>query len=176
VEIGQPPQGLTDCLLALLPVSSSPVQVRVALAEDDVGLREVVAETLRDSGLEVVEAADGGSLLGIMRRGGVVVVVTDLMMPGLRGDDVLRLLRIGGDETPFVVITAASTPVVDAVLLSPHVTVLRKPFTVGALIEAVSRVVDERKAESTDSAKADVVTVAVAITDERGDDGAPPPG
>lgn len=116
--------------------SSSP-RARLAVAEDDPGVREAVATTLRDDGHEVLEACDGHALLGLLRQSTVHVVVTDLMMPGLRGDDVLRYHRAQGDRTPFVVITAAPAPVVEMVAQLEAVRLLRKPFTEAALLEAV---------------------------------------
>jgi DNA-binding response OmpR family regulator len=143
---------------------------RIALAEDDPGLRDVVAETLRDQGLDVIEAGDGGALMGVLRLGGVAAVVTDLMMPGLRGDDVLRLLRNGGDRTPFVVITAASPAVIDAVLLSSNVTVLRKPFTIEALIAAVTSVVDGHAPVASSNQVAEAIRVAAEPPHDHDDD------
>lgn len=113
------------------------VRARLAVAEDDAGIREAVATTLRDQGHEVLEAVDGSALLGILRAGAVQLVVTDILMPGLRGDDVLRYHRSKGEKTPFVVITAASNPIVEMVEAVEAVRLLRKPFTEAALIEAV---------------------------------------
>jgi DNA-binding NtrC family response regulator len=112
-------------------------RTQIALAEDDHGLRDAVAEALREEGLDVIEAINGNGLVGILQRSRVAVVVTDLLMPGLRGDDVLRLVRAAGDRTPFVVITAAPAPVVENVKAYPVVSVLCKPFTIEALIGAV---------------------------------------
>jgi len=113
--------------------------MRVALAEDDHDLRQALADTLRDAGIDVVEAASGNQLLAIVRTTQVALVVTDLMMPGLRGDDVLRLFRSAGDRTPYLIITAAPTWIVDALADEDRVTVLRKPFTVDAILAAVTR-------------------------------------
>jgi DNA-binding response OmpR family regulator len=113
--------------------------MRVALAEDDHDLRHALAETLRDAGIEVVEAASGNQLLAIVRSTRVELVVTDLMMPGLRGDDVLKLFRAAGDRTPYLVITAAPDWVVDGLAGEDRVTILRKPFTVDAVLAAVTR-------------------------------------
>jgi len=114
---------------------------RVALAEDDHDLREAVAETLREHGLEVVETGDGDGLINILSGGGTAVAVTDLMMPRLRGDDALHFLRKAGDRTPFIVITAASASVIETIIDTPRLTVLCKPFSAAALLDAVDRAV-----------------------------------
>lgn len=132
--------GCVDCksLVRMGHGQQSRVRARLAVAEDDAGVREAVVTALRDHGHEVIEAADGGALLGILRQSEVHLVVTDLMMPGLRGDDVLRYHRSKGDRTPFVVITAASPFIVEMVQKLEGVTLLRKPFTEDALLHAVS--------------------------------------
>lgn len=129
-----------DCrsLVRMRHAPQPPVRARLAVAEDDPGVREAVVTALRDQGHEVIEAADGGALLGILRQSEVQLVVTDLMMPGLRGDDVLRYHRSKGDRTPYVVITAAPAFIIEMVEKLEGVTLLRKPFTEDALLQAVS--------------------------------------
>jgi len=113
---------------------------QVALADDDVELRGLIAELLRAHDLSVLEAADGASLLSLLQRNEFDAVVTDLWMPGLDGNDVLRLRRAGGDMTPFIIITAAPPRVVEGLSTAEHVTVLLKPFTVDMIMRAVEDV------------------------------------
>lgn len=117
-----------------------PAPVRVALADDDVDLRELMAEALRERGFEVVEAVDGASLLGLLRRSTVTVVITDLWMPALSGSDVVMTRRREGDATPFVVITAAPAWATEFLSTVDGVTVLRKPFTDHRLVDTIERV------------------------------------
>ncbi len=117
--------------------------MRVALAEDDHDLREALAETFREAGIEVIEASSGNQLLAIVRSRRVALVVTDLMMPGLRGDDVLRLFRSAGDHTPYLIITAAPQWVIDDLAGQERVTILRKPFTVDTVLDAVRQLVPD---------------------------------
>lgn len=113
-------------------------QIRVALADDDPGFREAAAEALRERGLEVVEAVDGATLLAAIRRGGITLVVTDLLMPGLAGSDVIGMCRGAGDAVPFIVVTGAPDAIAELASGTPGVTVLRKPFTRDALLAAVA--------------------------------------
>lgn len=116
--------------------------VRIAVAEDDAELREVLAETLRERGLEVVEATDGATLLAAIRRGGIALVVTDHMMPGLAGGDVIGLCRLTGDRTPFVVVTGAPHAIIESIRTAHDVRLLRKPFTCEALLDAVAEALE----------------------------------
>ena len=90
---------------------------RVLLADDDPGTREVVAEVLRDMGLEVLTSDDGGRMLVAIasqyKSGNtpddVQLVVTDVVMPVMSGIDVLKGLRAAHWKTPVIVMTAFAT-------------------------------------------------------------------
>lgn len=109
----------------------------VAVADDDAPFRASVAETLREHDIDVIEASDGATLLGILNRSAVAAVVTDLAMPRLRGEDVINLMRLSGDLTPFVVLTGIPDVLNRDVTRWPKVTVLKKPVTEAALVQAV---------------------------------------
>jgi PAS domain S-box-containing protein len=56
---------------------------RALLVEDQLGVREQVAETLRDIGFEVKAASDGATALGLLREGAPIdLLVTDIGLPG----------------------------------------------------------------------------------------------
>jgi CheY-like chemotaxis protein len=67
--------------------------VKVLLADDDEGLRQVARTALVRDGHTVLEAADGGEALRIAREQAPDVIVLDLLMPELDGLEVLNLLR-----------------------------------------------------------------------------------
>ena len=135
---------------------------RIAVADDDNELRTLIAELLREHGLDVVEAGDGATLLALLHRGGISLVVTDLWMPRLTGSDVLQLRRGSGDSTPFIVITAASRPLAEPLRATEGVTVLYKPFTEQAVVEAVLATLDPSKAAA--GTPPEGVTTVVAAT------------
>lgn len=96
----------------LLPAPRRP---RVAIAEDNVEMRRLIAATLRGDGYDVVEAGDGTELIARLEslsgadgpaRTAVELIVSDLRMPGLSGMDVLGAIRDGNWRTPFILITA----------------------------------------------------------------------
>ena len=83
---------------------------RVLVVDDDVTVREVVVSYLRAGGHTVVEAADGSEALRAMRSDPADLVVLDLMMPGIDGLEVCRLLRAAGD-VPIIMLTALGAEV-----------------------------------------------------------------
>ncbi len=71
--------------------------IRILVAEDDDALREVLMETLEGEGFSVLPAADGLAALATYRsQGPFDVLLLDEYMPGLKGREVLALLRDDG--------------------------------------------------------------------------------
>ncbi len=66
---------------------------RVLLVEDDAFLRRLLRVTLRRAGWDVVEARDGVRAWEILRRQHAPMVLTDVMMPGMDGLDLVRRIR-----------------------------------------------------------------------------------
>jgi DNA-binding response OmpR family regulator len=77
----------------------------ILLVDDDAGVRDVVAFTLRREGFDVDEERDGPSALESGRSGRYSLVVLDVMLPGLSGVEVCRALRAESD-VPILMLTA----------------------------------------------------------------------
>src|SRR5450755_1488205 len=84
--------------------------MRVLLAEDDRGLREVLARGLRENGYAVDAVPDGQQAISFLRVYEYEVVVLDWRMPGLSGLDVLRQMRRNRSPTPVLMLTARDAP------------------------------------------------------------------
>ena len=79
---------------------------RVLVADDDRAIRESLARALELEGYEVVPAIDGVESLTTVRRECFDALVLDVMMPGVDGLAVCRVLRADGDRTPVLMLTA----------------------------------------------------------------------
>ncbi|HEY2553072.1 MAG TPA: response regulator transcription factor [Streptosporangiaceae bacterium] len=84
--------------------------MRILVAEDDPGMREVLARGLRESGYAVDAVPDGRRAMSFLRIYSYEVVVLDWRMPGLSGLDVLQQLRRERAATPVLMLTARDTP------------------------------------------------------------------
>ena len=78
----------------------------VLLAEDDRAIRHALERALALEGYEVTAVADGVAALAQAHRTPPDVLVLDVMMPGIDGLQVCRVLRAEGNRTPILMLTA----------------------------------------------------------------------
>lgn len=79
---------------------------RVLLADDDRAIRESLVRALELETYQVTEVADGVAALATARRTEFDVLILDVMMPGVDGLGVCRVLRADGNATPILMLTA----------------------------------------------------------------------
>ncbi|MEV8614271.1 response regulator, partial [Amycolatopsis sp. NPDC051373] len=72
------------------------MQPRVLLADDDRAIRESLLRALELESYEVTEVTDGVAALAAARRDRFDVLILDVMMPGVDGLGVCRVLRADG--------------------------------------------------------------------------------
>ncbi len=118
------------------------VSARVLVVDDDRDIRDLVAIKLEAAGLEVVTRADGAQALDAIREGGWSVIVLDVMMPGMSGVDVLRVIRDDGDRTPVILLTARGQEKdIEAGFAAGADDYVTKPFSPRALLARISAAV-----------------------------------
>ncbi|MFI9505457.1 response regulator transcription factor [Nocardia sp. NPDC052566] len=78
----------------------------ILVVDDDSSVREAVAATLESDGHAVRAVADGTAALSALADNVFDAMVIDVMMPGVDGLTVCRLLREQGDRIPILVLTA----------------------------------------------------------------------
>ncbi|QJT07054.1 response regulator transcription factor [Streptomyces asoensis] len=76
------------------------------LAEDDRAIRNALERALALEGYRVTAVADGVEALAHAHKNPPDVLVLDVMMPGIDGLQVCRVLRAEGDRTPILMLTA----------------------------------------------------------------------
>jgi DNA-binding NtrC family response regulator len=84
-------------------------QASVLVVEDNDLERQIVAETLREEGFAVEEAALGKRAMELLQLSRFDVVLTDLMMPGMSGEELLVQVEEHYPATQVVVLTAHGT-------------------------------------------------------------------
>src|SRR3989338_2929354 len=81
---------------------------KILVVEDEATVRDTLALNLRQSGYEVITAADGRRGLDLAREQAPDLVILDLMLPELDGLSVCRLLR-KHSSVPIIMLTARGT-------------------------------------------------------------------
>jgi len=124
------------------------LKLRILLAEDDEEFRKLVASVLEQDGHEVVQLADGQSLLQYISMsmfdekvvGPIDMVITDVRMPGWSGLEVITSARASGCSLPFIIITAFGDEAIHRQAGKLNVVAtLDKPFDMETLRQTVRR-------------------------------------
>ena len=121
------------------------------VVDDDPGVRDVVAFTLRREGFDVDERIDGAAALDAARARSYDIVILDVMLPGLSGTDVQA--AAGGIGVPIIMLTARDAEV-DRVLglelgADDYVT---KPFSTAELLSRVRAILRRRELDRAQTA------------------------
>ena len=83
--------------------------LRILIVDDEPEIREEMAEYLAGKGYRVIVAGDGPEGLAKFRAEPCDLVITDMKMPGMAGDEVVRRLREIAPGLPVVVLTGHYT-------------------------------------------------------------------
>jgi two-component system OmpR family response regulator len=79
----------------------------ILVVDDEAPVREMIEDALSLAGYKTLAASDGLEALNILRTSKVDLIVSDINMPKLDGFQLLESLRLKGDNTPFVLLTAS---------------------------------------------------------------------
>jgi two-component system response regulator FlrC len=123
-------------------------QAKVLIVEDDSSLREALCDTLELAGYTIAAAADGRTAIDFLERDNVGMVVTDVQMPRMDGNSLLKRIRNRQPDIPVVLMTAYGTvqKAVEA-MRNGASDYLLKPFEADTLVEMVARFLPQRNNE-----------------------------
>ncbi len=77
----------------------------ILVVEDDRSMRLLTSARLKDY-YSVITACDGEEALKIIHKGGIDLIISDIMMPNMDGYELLKTLRAEGFQAPFLFLTA----------------------------------------------------------------------
>ncbi len=115
---------------------SSPT--RVLLVDDEERFRTNLAERLRRRGLDVLDVGDGERAIRKVRQGRPDVVVLDLKMPGMDGEQVLREIKRIAPQVQVVILTGHGS--IESAREAGHhdaFAYLQKPCEIDELLETI---------------------------------------
>jgi DNA-binding response OmpR family regulator len=125
---------------SLLPSSKKWIKKmseKILVVDDEPTIRETVAYNLENAGYDVITAADGPAALEAARTQSPDLVILDIMLPGMDGFEVCRILR-KEMTTPVLMLTARDDEIDRVVGLEVGADdYLTKPFSMRELLARV---------------------------------------
>ena len=119
----------------------------IIVADDDLAIRIVVGEALRQEGWQVLEAEDLPELERMVRGGQGDVVVSDVVMPGGNSLDALPNMITERPDLPFIIMSAQNTlSTAMAAANKGAFDYLPKPFDIDELVTIVKKSLKENTA------------------------------
>ena len=123
----------------------------ILVCDDDPGIREVVAEQLRQHGYEIMEASSGEEVIAIARAQAarardhsglpISALLLDLYMPGLSGWETLQRLKESPATASIPVVVLSVIPATERTLLADEAQGwVQKPFNENLLLAELGRV------------------------------------
>ena len=118
----------------------------ILIVDDEEIVRSSCVRILSSDGYRLDTAADGNEALKKLQGGAFDLVLTDLMMPGMTGIDLLRQVKEEWPDTEVIVITGYGTvkTAVDALKYGAY-DYIEKPFTPEALQHVVERCLEKKR-------------------------------
>jgi CheY-like chemotaxis protein len=111
---------------------------RILVVEDDDFVRGSIVESLEALGHQVAQAADGEAGLRELKRAKPDLMITDYLMPGITGAELVQRARLDFPGLPMIIATGyADMKAIEQVIGDD--TVLRKPFQLAELAACVER-------------------------------------
>lgn len=130
------------------PIMGGNGRPKILLVDDDEVLRAVVKEALVSGGYDVESVADGPTALAAYIRTRPHLVLTDILMPGCDGLELIRKMRLHDPEARIIAMTGGGTADSSLYLTTAaefgafHV--LQKPFSTKTLLTVIGDVVGVR--------------------------------
>lgn len=126
-------------------MTSSAPDPKILLVDDNAVVRDMLVDLVGSLGYAADAASGGVEALALFDRNRYDIVLTDLLMPGMSGWDVLAAVRERDPRMPVIIITG--TPAVgDPRAAQPGVAVLKKPVDVKALDDTIKEKLSQRLA------------------------------
>ena len=114
---------------------------RVLLVEDDEAVRRTLAKVLSDAGYHVTEATSALEALEVLdRTPSFVAVISDVVMPSMRGVELRERLHHSHPHLPVILMTGFAEEIAQ-LATDASVALLRKPFRPGQLLDSLTKII-----------------------------------
>ncbi len=127
---------------------SKTISAKILIVDDEEMILELMAETITDTGYECFVANNVDAAVEVVKTTpGIVLIVTDLKMPGKTGADLIKIVEAECEqEIKFIVMSGHGSPRIEenGVDIASY-PFLRKPLGIESLIEKISSVLEAKE-------------------------------
>jgi CheY-like chemotaxis protein len=110
----------------------------VLVVDDDPFILELLLDVIAEAGYSVLGVASAAEAMRVLLHTAPRLLITDLRMPGMAGDELVRYARAVGLSSLPIIVTSAHMPHRESVI--PGATVfLAKPFELEELLALVQQ-------------------------------------
>ncbi|MEO6153452.1 MAG: response regulator [Croceibacterium sp.] len=111
----------------------------ILIVEDEILIRTLASDELRDAGFDVIEAVNGDEALAVLKSGvRVDLVFSDVRMPGsLDGVGLLGAVKVGFPEIPVILTSAHLEPTI--AVTNGAVCFVAKPYPMNTVVAIIER-------------------------------------
>ena len=124
-------------------MDDTPLRPLILIVDDELLIRESLADALNESGYETLTAAEGEAALELYETRNVDAIVTDMYMGGSDGFVLINALRTRGETVPIIVMSGGQPEL--AKKLGADAT-LTKPFRPQQLETLLDKLLDRAEA------------------------------
>ena len=118
--------------------------MKILIIDDEAGQRRIIVDILKDAGYQVDSAENGLQALKKMEKESFPLVLTDLKMPEMDGQDLLVAIKKMAPQTQVVLMTAfGSIPSAVQAIREGAYDYLTKPFEKGNLLLTIRRAAEK---------------------------------
>jgi two-component system cell cycle sensor histidine kinase/response regulator CckA len=114
----------------------------ILYVEDEEGVREIVEEMLKNKGYAVIAVKNGAEALAVygMHKDKIGLIITDIMMPDLRGDELCKIIRQDNHEIKIIYLSGYSGDAVGELNEEDKNTIrLEKPISFPLLLSKIHK-------------------------------------
>lgn len=116
------------------------------IVDDEKMVRTCIARAMERRGWAVITAASGATALRLMKRCSIDVVLTDLLMPGMNGIELLGKLQDAAPHVPVMFMSGHPYQVqrspIPLPCWAPPPEVIAKPFTLAAIADRITKLAE----------------------------------
>lgn len=124
------------------PISEGPIKkkIRILVVDDSHTLRRTIALLIKAAGYSPIEARNGLDAIKVFEKEKVDMIITDLNMPMMDGEDLILSIKRINPLIPIAVVTASEDEKIKPRLLSIGACrVIKKPFSFEDIKEVIER-------------------------------------